>query len=91
MRAVLDVLRKECLYANFETKCGFCTDHVIFLDFVVSSRGVEVDPAKVKAIINEWPTPKNASEVRIFHGLASFYRRFVKNLSPLAAPLNDLS
>ncbi|XP_052478596.1 uncharacterized protein LOC128034054 [Gossypium raimondii] len=40
--------------------------------FVVSARGLEVDQEKVKAI-NEWPRPTNISQVRSFHGLASFY------------------
>jgi hypothetical protein len=70
LRAVLQVLRQENLYANLE-KCVFCTDHVIFLGFIVSSKVVHVDESKVKAI-QEWPTPKNVSEVRSFHGLASF-------------------
>ena len=75
------MLRKEQLYANLE-KCIFCKDHVVFLGFVVSSKGVQVDEEKVKAI-QDWPTPKSVTEVRSFHGLASFYRRFVKDFSTL--------
>ena len=62
LQSVLSVLRKEKLYANLE-KCSFCTDHVVFLGFVVSAGGVRVDVEKVKAI-QEWPTPKTLSEVR---------------------------
>jgi len=36
---VLNVLRKEKLYANLE-KCIFCTGQIVFLGFVVSAKGV---------------------------------------------------
>ncbi|RDX81813.1 putative mitochondrial protein, partial [Mucuna pruriens] len=48
-----------------------------------------MDEDKVQAI-REWPTPKNANELRSFHGLVSFYRRFMKNFSFIVAPLNEL-
>ena len=84
IQCVLAVLRKECLYANLE-KCIFCTDKVVFFDFVVLAHGMEVDEEKIKAV-REWKSPQNVSQVRSFLGHAGFYRRFVKDFSFIAAP-----
>ena len=85
VRLGFDVLRKERLFANLK-KYSFCISKLIFLGFVVSVQGIKVDEEKIKAI-KEWPTPKSVGEVHSFHGLASFYRRFVRDFSTITTPL----
>ena len=46
------------------------------------------DLIKVQAIL-EWETPSNICEVRSFHGLASFYRRFIQKLSTITSPISN--
>ena len=61
-------------------------EELIYLGFVASKKGLKMDPEKFQAIWN-WLIPKNIFEVRSFHGLASFYRKFNKGFSQICAPI----
>ena len=89
VREVLRRLRKHDLFAKPE-KCEFEVTRTEYLGLIISPGRIEMDPAKVKAI-REWPTPKNASDIRRFRGFANFYRRFIQDFGRICKPLDRLT
>ena len=59
------------------------------LGLLITQRGIEVDPSKIKAIL-EMPPPRTEKEVRGFLGKVQFIRRFISKLTLTCEPLFGL-
>jgi hypothetical protein len=86
---VLQLLNEQQLYAK-PSKCFFGVKEVEYLGHIVSHEGVNVDPNKIKAMM-DWSIPKTLNNLRVFLGLASYYRKFVRNYGRIEAPLTTLT
>ncbi|GJX31943.1 putative reverse transcriptase domain-containing protein [Tanacetum coccineum] len=62
LRLVLELLKKENLYAKF-SKCEFWLREVQFLGHVINGNGIHVDPSKIEPV-NNWKAPRTPFEVR---------------------------
>ena len=89
VRDVLDKLRQAGLRLK-PGKCTFFQEEVTYLGHIVSARGVATDHTKTEKVAT-WPEPKTLAEVQGFLGLASYYRRFIKNFAAIAKPLHRLT
>ena len=88
LRLVLIRCEETNLILNWE-KCHFMVQEGIVLGHRISTRGIEVDKAKIEAI-EKFPPPSSIKGIRSFLGHAGFYRRFIKDFSHIAKPLSNL-
>jgi hypothetical protein len=78
LRKLFDRLRKYQLKLN-PVKCSYGVKSGKLLGFVISNKGIEVYPDKVKAI-QAMTFPKTEKEVRGFLGRLNYIARFISQL-----------
>ena len=86
---IFELLGKVSLKLNPD-KCDFYQTKILFLGHMVSKEEIQPNPTLVDKIKN-CVRPSNKSKIRTFLGLASYYRRFIKDFSKIARPLYNLT
>ncbi|MEM7070058.1 MAG: reverse transcriptase family protein [Pseudomonadota bacterium] len=87
LQQVFNAIRKADLRLQ-PHKCQFARKSINFLGHKLSRAGISPDPTKLMAI-KAMPAPASRDEVKSFMGLASYYRRFIKNFAKIADPLHQ--
>ena len=88
LRRVFERFRAANLKLSPE-KCKWFRQETEFLGFLVTEKGVATHPEKIEKVKNV-PIPSSPKDVRAFLGLASYYRRHVKDFAKIAFPLTQL-
>lgn len=70
-------------------ECAFRVSLGKFLGFTVHRKGIDLDPAKTKAIEGMEP-PKSTKQLESFLGKVSYIRRFIPALAELLEPFQRL-
>ncbi|GJR44901.1 putative reverse transcriptase domain-containing protein [Tanacetum coccineum] len=89
LKLILEWLKKEELYANF-SKCEFWIPKVQFLNHVIDSKVIHVDPAKIESV-KDWASPKSPTDICQFLGLVGYYRRFIEGFSKITKSMTKLT
>nr|XP_023916559.1 uncharacterized protein LOC112028136 [Quercus suber] len=76
---IFDILRKHRLRLN-ASKCSFGVGSGKFLGYIITHRGIEVDPDQIRAIQNLRP-PRNPKEIQRLAGMIAALNRFISKLT----------
>ncbi|GBG90359.1 hypothetical protein CBR_g50607 [Chara braunii] len=85
---VLETLRRTKFKANSD-KCEFVRQELEYSGHFVTPQGISPLSSKIRAV-QDWPEPRNVTDVQSFLGLADYYQRFMKGYSKIAAHLTKL-
>ncbi|KAL0416050.1 UNVERIFIED_CONTAM: Transposon Tf2-12 polyprotein [Sesamum latifolium] len=79
LRKVFERLRRYQLKMN-PSKCAFGVTSKNFFGFIVCQWGIEIEQAKIDAILR-MPEPRNIHELKSLQGKLAYLRRFISNLA----------
>ena len=82
--AIFEILRTYKLHLN-ASKCSFGVGSSKFLGYMVTHRGIEVNPDQIKAI-NNLQSPRNPKEVQKLTGMAAALNRFISRSADRCRP-----
>ena len=71
------------------SKCKFMQKSVKYMGCVISANGISPTEEKIEAI-KQAPRPENSTQLRAFLGMINYHGKFIRNLSTILQPLNQL-
>jgi hypothetical protein len=86
---VLKRLREAGLQADIR-KCEFGVQRTKYLGYILTTKGLEIDPDKVEPLRN-WVRPTTVTGVKSYLGFCGFYRQFIRNFGQIAKPLTMIT
>lgn len=89
LEEAFELLRNAGFTLNLQ-KCHFFKKELEYLGHEISESGIRPGKAKIMAV-EQFPKPRNVHEVRQFIGLASYFRKYIKDFATIARPLTDLT
>lgn len=88
LHTVLGIIRDSKLTLNLE-KCKFLQREIEYLGYDISGSGVRPGMKKTEAV-SKFREPANIHELRMFLGLTSYFRKFVRGYAVIAHDLYKL-
>lgn len=81
LQLVFAILNQHNLFLK-QSKFLFPRQTLEYFGHIIGAHGVTTNPQKIKAVV-DWPTPKDAKQLRGFLGLSGYYRKFIKTMESI--------